>query len=502
MHAGPADPVQPRGHRGQRARLHPAGAGACGTHPRAASFVKRAEEILLAETGAEDVLLTTSCTSALELSALMLDLQPGDTVVVPSFTFTTTALAFARQGARILFCDIEPETLGLDPEHLETLLDDSVRAVVPVHYAGVACDIDGHPQGARRPARCRGDRGQRARPVRPLARPAARQPRPVRHAELPRDQELRLRRGWRARCVNDAARRRPRPRALRQGHQPARVLARPGRQVLVEGHRLVVRPGRRAGRVPARAARAARRHPGASAATSSSATSRRSRRSPSELGSALPVVPADCEQPTTCSTCCCPTGRPATRCCRACASRASQPTFHYVPLHSSEAGRKFAARPTECPVTDDISGRLLRLPFYNNLTAADSRARRRELVTVLSAARVAVTPVGRRMTSQDRSRPDRSASIQQPDYWWYRARAQPAPGRRSASSSAPRAAARCRQRRRPERGVDARRPPAGTRSTSTLGASSRARVSARAPGAAVRGRDLRRRRRLRRARAL
>src|SRR3954468_14649099 len=106
-------------------------------------FAKRAEAVLMEEFGAEDVLLTTSCTSALELTALMLDLQPGDTVIVPSFTFTTTALAFVRQGAKIKFCDIEPVTLGLDTEHLKTLLDDSVRAVIPVHYAGVACDIDG-----------------------------------------------------------------------------------------------------------------------------------------------------------------------------------------------------------------------------------------------------------------------------------------------------------------------------------------------------------------------
>lgn len=89
------------------------------------------------------MLLTTSCTSALELSALLLDLQPGDTVIVPSFTFTTTALAYARSGARLLFCDIEPRTLGMGPAHLETLLDDSVRAVVLVHCAGVACDVDG-----------------------------------------------------------------------------------------------------------------------------------------------------------------------------------------------------------------------------------------------------------------------------------------------------------------------------------------------------------------------
>ena len=74
---------------------------------------------------------------------MLMDLGPDDTVIVPSFTFTTSALAFARQGARLLFCDIEPRTLGIDPEHLAELLDDSVRAVVLVHYAGIACDVAG-----------------------------------------------------------------------------------------------------------------------------------------------------------------------------------------------------------------------------------------------------------------------------------------------------------------------------------------------------------------------
>jgi len=93
---------------------------------------------------ARDVLLTTSCTAALEMAALLLELGPDDTVVVPSFTFPSTATAFARAGAKVLFCDIERETLGLDPAHLDALLsDESVRAVAPVHYAGVGCDMDG-----------------------------------------------------------------------------------------------------------------------------------------------------------------------------------------------------------------------------------------------------------------------------------------------------------------------------------------------------------------------
>src|SRR6478752_3975822 len=106
-------------------------------------FTAKAAELLRAEVGAQEVLLTTSCTAALEMSAMMLDVGPGDTVVVPSFGFVTTALAYVRQGARVLFCDIEETTLGLDPRHLAELMDPTVRAVVPIHYAGVGCDIEG-----------------------------------------------------------------------------------------------------------------------------------------------------------------------------------------------------------------------------------------------------------------------------------------------------------------------------------------------------------------------
>jgi dTDP-4-amino-4,6-dideoxygalactose transaminase len=103
---------------------------------------RRAATLLREELDACDVLLTTSCTAALEMSALLLGIRPGDTVVVPSFGFVTTALAFARAGARMLFCDIEERTLGLDPSRLADIMDDSVRAVVPIHYAGVGCDIE------------------------------------------------------------------------------------------------------------------------------------------------------------------------------------------------------------------------------------------------------------------------------------------------------------------------------------------------------------------------
>jgi dTDP-4-amino-4,6-dideoxygalactose transaminase len=93
--------------------------------------------------GCSDVILTTSGTDALELAALLLDVGPGDTVVLPSFTFASVATAFARTGARIRFADIERETLGIDPVSLSNVMDESVRAVVPVHYGGMAIDLVG-----------------------------------------------------------------------------------------------------------------------------------------------------------------------------------------------------------------------------------------------------------------------------------------------------------------------------------------------------------------------
>jgi dTDP-4-amino-4,6-dideoxygalactose transaminase len=92
--------------------------------------------------GAPVVLLTTSCTDALEMAALLLDLRPGDEVIVPSFTFPSTALAFHLRGAVPVFCDIRSDTLNLDEQALPALFTDRTRAVVVMHYAGVACAME------------------------------------------------------------------------------------------------------------------------------------------------------------------------------------------------------------------------------------------------------------------------------------------------------------------------------------------------------------------------
>lgn len=107
------------------------------------TYTETAVRDLVAALGSSDVLLTTSGTDALELAAMLLDVGPGDTVILPSFTFASVATAFTRGGARVRFADIEPVTLGIDPESVAELLDPSVRAVVPVHYAGMACDLPG-----------------------------------------------------------------------------------------------------------------------------------------------------------------------------------------------------------------------------------------------------------------------------------------------------------------------------------------------------------------------
>ena len=106
------------------------------------SFTRKCHELLQQAVGAPKALLTTSCTHALEMAALLLNIQPGDEVIVPSFTFVSTVNAFVLRGAHPVFVDIRPDTLNLDERLLEGKLTEKTRAIVPVHYAGVGCDMD------------------------------------------------------------------------------------------------------------------------------------------------------------------------------------------------------------------------------------------------------------------------------------------------------------------------------------------------------------------------
>ena len=110
----------------------------CGDGP----FTKKSTELLKQMSGSKQALLTTSCTHALEMAAFLADIKPGDEVIMPSYTFVSTADAFVLRGAKIVFVDIEPKTMNIDVEKIERAITDKTKAIVPVHYAGVACDMD------------------------------------------------------------------------------------------------------------------------------------------------------------------------------------------------------------------------------------------------------------------------------------------------------------------------------------------------------------------------
>ena len=102
------------------------------------------------KTGTEKALLTTSCTHATEMAALLCDIQPGDEIIMPSYTFVSTADAFVLRGAKIVFVDIRPDTMNIDETKIEAAITKKTKAIVPVHYAGVACEMDAIMDIARR----------------------------------------------------------------------------------------------------------------------------------------------------------------------------------------------------------------------------------------------------------------------------------------------------------------------------------------------------------------
>lgn len=105
-------------------------------------FTKKCNRWIAEKTHAKTSLLTTSCTHALEMAAILSDIQPGDEVIMPSYTFVSTADAFVMRGAKIVFTDIRPDTMNIDENRIEEAITDKTKAIVPVHYAGVGCEMD------------------------------------------------------------------------------------------------------------------------------------------------------------------------------------------------------------------------------------------------------------------------------------------------------------------------------------------------------------------------
>ena len=342
-----------------------------GRHTSASGpFSERASGIIREATGAADVLMTTSCTDALEMTAMLLKIEPGDTVVVPSFTFVSTALAYVREGARLVFADIEPHTLGLDPQHVAELIDESTRAVIPVHYAGIGCDLEGLSkviEGSGHPVDMIEDNAHglfgsyQGRPLGSFGRLATLSFHETKNfvsgeggavlVNRPADVD-------RARVLYDKGTNR---RAFMLGdvdkYTWKDVGSSFGMSDLVAAYLV--------GQLEQRTAILSKRKKVYE--TYQHALEPLAQ----EYGFRVPVIPSECEPAWHMFYVLLPDAETRGRVLQGMKERGVGATFHYVPLHDSDGGRRFSARPTACPVTEDISGRLLRLPFHNSLSATD-----------------------------------------------------------------------------------------------------------------------------------
>ncbi len=351
-------------------------------------YSHKVRDVLRAQTGAAEVLLTTSCTAALEMSAMLLELGPDDVVIVPSFTFTSSALAFARQGARLLFCDIEPIRLGPDPAHVAELLADPelgprVSAVVLVHYAGIACDVAG---------------------IR-----AALTDRP--DIAIVEDAAHGLFGSWRGLPLGSLGRF-----ATLSFHETKNLSCGEGGALIVHGaddseqawihyDKGTDRHSFMEGQVDKYSWRGNGSSFGLAdplaafllAQLEERETIQAARRAvfdryldrltpyAEELGLTLPRVPAECGPAYHLFHVLLPEAGRRGQVIAALRNRGVASAFHYVPLHDSEGGRRFAARKTACPVSSDVSVRLLRLPFHNRLSRDDCDRVVDALVDVLTS---------------------------------------------------------------------------------------------------------------------
>ena len=333
-------------------------------------FTIRVAELLRDWHGSSDVLLTTSCSDALEMAALLLDIQPGDTVIVPSFTFVTSALAFVRAGARLVFADIERETLGIDPTHVGELMDDSVRAVVAVHYAGIGCDVaglrsvlDGWPRAELIEDNAQGLYGSyRGEPLGTFGRFSTVSFHETKNYSCGEGGALVLNSDHdvdRAHVLLDKGTNR---RSFMLGdvdkYSWMDIGSSFGLSDILAAHLL--------GQLEQRQLICDRRKEVfdrywellASVADEGLLELPAFPNSRDSSYHMFYVLLRDRDE------------RDASLAVMS--EHGIRATFHYVPLHSSVGGRRFADRTTECPVSEDIAGRLLRLPFYRTLSTEDA----------------------------------------------------------------------------------------------------------------------------------
>jgi dTDP-4-amino-4,6-dideoxygalactose transaminase len=331
-------------------------------------FTKRCHVLLERDLGVAKALLTTSCTHALEMAALLLDVGPDDEVIVPSFTFVSTANAFLLRGAKPVFCDVRPDTLNLDEARLEELITPRTKAVVPVHYAGVGCEMDAimeiaerhriavvednaHGLYGRYKGRYLGTFGSLATQSFHETKNFTcgeggalliNDPNHIEWAEIIREKGTNRSRFFRGEIDKYGWV------GLGSSYLPSDLLA----AILCA-------------QLEARESIQAKRRRIWHYYDEHLADWVRAN------GVQAPTVPAHCEQAYHMYYVLLPSLERRQALISHLKARGILSVFHYLPLHLSEVGRSYGG---DCPVTESVSDRLLRLPFFNDLTEEDQAA--------------------------------------------------------------------------------------------------------------------------------
>jgi dTDP-4-amino-4,6-dideoxygalactose transaminase len=331
-------------------------------------FTKKCHAFLEKELGVPKALLTTSCTHALEMSAILLDIQPGDEVIIPDFTFVSTVNAFVLRGARPVFVDVRADTLNLDESRLEAAITHRTKAIVPVHYAGVGCEMDSimdlarlhnipvvednaHGLFGRYKGKYLGTFGSLASQSFHETKNFTsgeggalliNDPILVERAEIIREKGTNRSRFFRGQVDKytwvD----------IGSSYLPSDILAaflfaQFEQRQKIQLHRKQIWEIYDAGL----------------------------REWAGEYNVQLPCIPDHCEQSYHMFYLLLPTLELRQKVIGYLRERGVYSVFHYLPLHLSDMGQSFGWKPGDCPVTERVSDQLIRLPFHNALTSAE-----------------------------------------------------------------------------------------------------------------------------------